>query len=313
MNHGFTIQSPKSFRLFRRSHTIISWLDLIHELLEDLFSLFDPEGNKISEAKNLGTDKPILLKTQQSEIDLELSNGLWLSGSYSEKYYALACRNICLIYDITPCEMNIEFTPYGNPLSLPDDDEFEEESVSVVSSNPVEVYEYENNDSKGFFSTDDDSCPGIAEIASVSNRILYHEKINTAENMWHTILPNSIYSQTDDTPKPSDLLQMIPVANDNKTLLDPEWDEIIELLENDAQALSAAKLLKKSGIKPPSIMNFLGIDEYDKIDAEALFIWVEEGIAYLHGRQKYRKGFYIHCNFSHVIVDDPREVINCFK
>ena len=60
-------------------------------------------------------------------------------------------------------------------------------------------------------------------------------------------------------------------------------------------------------------MNFRGIKQFNKVGAEALFVWLDEGIAYLHERQKYGKGYFLERNFSFVITDDPRALIKCFR
>ena len=60
-------------------------------------------------------------------------------------------------------------------------------------------------------------------------------------------------------------------------------------------------------------MNFRGIKEHNKVGGEALFVWMDEGIAYLHGRQKYSRGYFYERGFTDVIMDDPRELLECFR
>lgn len=62
MNLDFLLQTPKSFILNRRSHQVSGWMELDHELLEDLFAQSNGEGNRITDAIIPETDKKIVWK-----------------------------------------------------------------------------------------------------------------------------------------------------------------------------------------------------------------------------------------------------------
>ena len=107
MDQSFTQQIPISFTLNRRTHSVSSWKELVHELLEDLFSSSDRDGAILAEAKLPETDKKVVYKDSYPGKFIQLSNGLQLPSDYTEQEYALLCRIICICYNITPCEMSI--------------------------------------------------------------------------------------------------------------------------------------------------------------------------------------------------------------
>ena len=57
MNPDYLLQTPKSFILNRRMHLVTGWMELDHELLEDLFAQGDREGRRIADAVVPETEK----------------------------------------------------------------------------------------------------------------------------------------------------------------------------------------------------------------------------------------------------------------
>ena len=109
MNQYFTEKEPEAFTLNRRLHRVGGWLELVHELFEDLFMSSDPDGSVITGSLIPGTDKLIVCGKEYTGNAIPLSNGLRIPAGYEEREYALACRAICIAYGITPCEMSIAY------------------------------------------------------------------------------------------------------------------------------------------------------------------------------------------------------------
>lgn len=310
MNMYFTEQSPKSFTLNRRTHRVSCWMDLVHELLEDLFLSCDREGRIISGAVISGTEKTIICSSGYPGISVRLSNGLLLPADYEEQDYALACRAICIAYEVTPCEMAIEFEEFTESSSLTAEQPVPDETITEPESETETPSESDSGNQK-----ENPTVPlpdfGDNDVSDMMIAPAADEKLTSlskAEEMWMKLLVNN------ESQKPSDRIQVTAYNDDNEEITEElDWDTIIDRLKHDNQAVSAAKMIKKSGIKPPTAMNFRGIKQFNKVGAEALFVWLDEGIAYLHGRQKYGKGYFLERNFSFVITDDPRALIKCFR
>ncbi|MBQ4513320.1 MAG: hypothetical protein II969_10015 [Anaerolineaceae bacterium] len=285
-------------------------MDLVHELLEDLFSSSDREGRIISGAVIPGTEKTIVCSRGYPGKSVRLSNGLLLPADYTEQDYALACRTVCVAYEVTPCEMTIEFAESTESCTI----FAEQPAVAEAIPEP----ETETEESSGTYCGNQEENPLISfpdfgdnDVSDMMIAPPADEKLtslSTAEEMWMKLLVNN------ESQKPSDRIQVTAYNDDNEEITEElDWDTIIDRLKHDNQAVSAAKLIKKSGIKPPTAMNFRGIKQFNKVGAEALFVWLDEGIAYLHERQKYGKGYFLERNFSFVITDDPRALIKCFR
>ena len=309
MNPDFLLQTPKSFILNRRSHRVSGWMELDHELLEDLFVLRDPEGEMILEAVVPGTDKSVVYKNSYSGKYMELSNGLRLPADYSEEEYARICRIICLVYGITPCEMNII---YGEPADVPEQPSEPERSIETSSEISKETVETNASDSIQQVADNIQISDSVMEVLDGSQIQVTAEyelrPFSKSEETWLRLMLDKVEEE-----KPSDRIQVTAYNDEHEIMLEkPDWDNIIDHLKHDSQALAAAKLMKKAGIKPP-VMNFRGIKEHNKVGGEALFVWMDEGIAYLHGRQKYSRGYFYERRFKSVIMDDPRELIDCFR
>ena len=309
MNPDFLLQTPKSFILNRRSHRVSGWMELDHELLEDLFALRDPEGEMILEAVVPGTDKSVVYKNGYSGKYMELSNGLRLPADYSEEEYARICRIICLVYGITPCEMNII---YGEPAVVPEQASEPERLIETSSEISKETVETNASDSIQQVADNIQISDSVMEVLDGSQIQVTAEyelrPFSKSEETWLRLMLDKVEEE-----KPSDRIQVTAYNDEHEIMLEkPDWDNIIDHLKHDSQALAAAKLMKKAGIKPP-VMNFRGIKEHNKVGGEALFVWMDEGIAYLHGRQKYSRGYFYERSFNYVIMDDPRELLDCFR
>lgn len=305
-------QSPRSFTLNGRTHRVGSWQELVHELLEDLFVLSDPEGNLIAGSVISDTDKQIVFHGGYQGRSVKLSNGLRLPSDYSEREYALACRTVCIAYSVTPCEMSIEF-----------EEASEERGTGQEPPVPSEITENEipepaepDKQTSSVNTEGPASEISITEIAAKNDSDMYIEpvrngmldSISGAEEIWMKLMAEK------EEQKPADKI-LLKKFNDNGEETDevPDWNMIMERLQNDNQALTAARMIKKVGIKPPDTINFRGIKQFNKVGGEALFVWMDESVAYLHGRQKYGRGYFLSRNFKHVIVDDPRELIRIFR
>lgn len=309
MNPDFLLQTPKSFILNRRTHLVSGWMELDHELLEDLFALRDPEGEMILEAVVPGTDKSVVYKNGYSGKYMELSNGLRLPADYSEEEYARICRIICLVYGITPCEMNII---YGEPAVVPEQASEPERLIETSSEISKETVETNASDSIQQVADNIQISDSVMEVLDGSQIQVTAEyelrPFSKSEETWLRLMLDKVEEE-----KPSDRIQVTAYNDEHEIMLEkPDWDNIIDHLKHDSQALAAAKLMKKAGIKPP-VMNFRGIKEHNKVGGEALFVWMDEGIAYLHGRQKYSRGYFYERRFKYVIMDDPRELLDCFR
>ena len=309
MNPDFLLQTPKSFILNRRTHLVSGWMELDHELLEDLFALRDPKGEMILEAEIPGTDKSVVYKKGYHGKYIELSNGLRFPTDYSEEEYARICRIICLVYGITPCEMNII---YGEPADIPEQTSESERSIEKAPEEPEETGEDNVSDSIRQPSDNIQISESVMEVLNGSQVQLTAEyelrPFSKSEETWLKLMLDKVEEE-----KPSDRIQMTTYNEDHEVTAEPpDWDNIIDHLKHDSQALAAAKLMKKAGIKAP-VMNFRGIRQHNKVGGEALFVWIDEGVAYLHGRQKYGQGYFYERGFSHVIIDDPRELLDCFR
>ncbi len=308
MNQYFTEKKPEAFTLYRRLHRAGSWLDLVHELLEDLFMAADPDGSVITGTVIPETDKKIVCGKEYTGKAIPLSNGLRIPALYDEREYALACRTICIAYGITPCEMSIAYAEAEEP-----EPEKETPQAEADQASPSEEPEPEKKTE-----TDTVSDEPVKETVSVPTqnfvfdnlpgRKKEHEFLNNSEEMWLKVMLNK---QEDE--KPSDHIRMTGYDENHEEITEtPDWDKIILELQHDKQAVSAAKMMKKAGIRPP-VPNFRGIKEQNKVGGEALFVWMDEGAAYLHGRQKYSKGYFLERGFKHVVVDNPRELVECFR
>ncbi len=308
MNQYFTEKKPEAFTLNRRLHRVGSWLDLVHELLEDLFMAADPDGSVISGTLIPETDKTIVCGKEYTGEAIPLSNGLRIPAGYDEREYALACRAICVAYGITPCEMSIAYA------------ETEETEPEIKTPQPeaVQTPPSEEPEPEKETETDPEADDKVKQTGSVRSqnpvfddlpgRKKGHEFLNNSEEMWLKVMMNK---QEDE--KPSGHIKLAPYDEKHKDKVEnPDWEKIISELQYDKQALAAAKVIRKAGIRPP-VPNFRGIKEQNKVGGEALFVWMDEGAAYLHGRQKYSKGYFLERGFKYVIVDNPRELVECFR
>ena len=309
MNLDFLLQTPKSFILNRRSHQVSGWMELDHELLEDLFAQGDREGSRITDAVIPETEKKIVWKNGYAGKHLCLSNGLLFPSDYSEREYALACRSICIAYEVTPCDMSIEYADISEQ-TLPDECPEELPLETEVTNEPEikpQADSLPDQNSKSLFSDFESKLQ--SDIMIEPNHGGF-EHISRSEEKWLKLMLENI--EAEET-KPSDRIQLTAYNDAHEAMLEnPDWDTIIDHLKHDSQALAAAKIMKKAGIKPP-VMNFRGIKEFNKVGGEALFVWMDDGVAYLHGRQKYSRGYFYERRFDYVIIDDPRELIDCFR
>ena len=309
MNLDFLLQTPKSFILNRRSHQVSGWMELDHELLEDLFAQSDREGSRITDAVIPETEKKIVWKNGYAGKHICLSNGLLFPSDYSEREYALACRSICIAYEVTPCDMSIEYADTSEQ-TLPDECPEEYPLETEVKNEPginTQAYSLQDHNSKSLFADFESKLQ--SDIMIEPNHGGFDHMSRSEEKWLKLMLENIEEAET----KPSDRIQLTAYNDEHEAMLEnPDWDTIIDHLKHDSQALAAAKMMKKAGIKPP-VMNFRGIKEFNKVGGEALFVWMDDGVAYLHGRQKYSRGYFYERRFDYVIIDDPRELIDCFR
>lgn len=309
MNLDFLLQTPKSFILNRRTHRVSGWMELDHELLEDLFAQGDREGRRIADAVVPETEKKIVWKNGYVGKHICLSNGLLFPSDYSEREYALACRSICIAYEVTPCDMSIEYADIPE-LSLPEECPAELPLETEAKNEPeieTKTGSIPDQNSKALFSDFESKLQ--SDIIIEPNHGGFEHMSRSEEKWLKLMLENKEAEET----KPSDRIQLTAYNDELEVMLDnPDWDTIIDHLKHDSQALAAAKMMKKAGVKPP-VMNFRGIKEFNKVGGEALFVWMDDGVAYLHGRQKYSRGYFYERRFDYVIMDDPRELIDCFR
>lgn len=309
MNLDFLLQTPKSFILNRRTHRVSGWMELDHELLEDLFAQGDREGRSIADAVVPETEKKIIWKNGYAGKHICLSNGLLFPSDYSEREYALACRSICIAYEVTPCDMSIEYADIPEP-SLPEECPAELPLETEAKNEPeieTKTGSIPDQNSKALFSDFESKLQ--SDIMIEPNHGGFEHMSRSEEKWLKLMLENKEAEET----KPSDRIQLTAYNDEHEVMLDnPDWDTIIDHLKHDSQALAAAKMMKKAGVKPP-VMNFRGIKEFNKVGGEALFVWMDDGVAYLHGRQKYSRGYFYERRFDYVIMDDPRELIDCFR
>ena len=307
MNPDYLLQTPKSFILNRRMHRVTGWMELDHELLEDLFALCDKDGSRIIDSVIPEIEKRIVWGNEYSGKYIRLSNGLLFPADYNEREYAKACRSICIAYEVTPCEMCIEYAEIPEPSS-------QKESLDTVISENESRSEPEmdggsetpsEKDTKSLAA--DFESEGQSDIMIAPNSSGF-DYLSETEEKWLKLM---LYKE--EEKRPSDRIQLTAYNDEHEIMLEnPDWDDIIDHLKHDNQALAAAKLMKKAGIKPP-VMNFRGIKEHNKVGGEALFVWMDEGVAYLHGKQKYSRGYFYERGFNYVIMDDPRELLDCFR
>ena len=308
MNRNFTQQTPVSFTLNRRTHSVSSWKELVHELLEDLFVSLDRDGARIAEAVIPDSGRRIVHRTGCPGKYILLSNGLQLPSDYAEQEYAQACRIICIVYTVTPCEMSIMYAESSEEAVSPDESAPESEPAAEPQEKSGSVNENEQH-------ADPKTGDSFAEFESnlrndfqIETNHSSFDHISRSEEKWLKLMLDK-----EEEEKPSDRIQLTVYDDKHEIMLEnPDWDNIIDNLKHDSQALAAAKLMKKAGIKPP-VMNFRGIKEHNKVGGEALFVWMDEGVAYLHGRQKYSRGYFYERRFKYVILDDPRELVDCFR
>ena len=310
MNPDYLLQTPKSFILNRRTHLVSGWMELDHELLEDLFAQCDREGSRIAGAFIPETEKKIVWESGYAGKHIRLSNGLLFPADYSEREYALACRTICIAYSVTPCDMSIEYGEVQEP--------------SLDEEPPAESIHETEAQSEPETKTGSDSLPGQidkAVIAGLENRLQSSDimiepdrgrygHLSESEEKWLKLM---LKNEDEEGNRPSSLIRLTAYNDAHEKMIeDPDWDTIFDQLKQDSQALAAAKLIKKAGIRPP-VINFRGIKQHNKVGGEALFVWMDEGVAYLHGRQKYGRGYFYERGFQYVIMDDPRELVDCFR
>lgn len=309
MNLDFLLQTPKSFILNRRSHQVSGWMELDHELLEDLFAQGDREGSRITDAVIPETEKKIVWKNGYAGKHICMSNGLLFPSDYSEREYALACRSICIAYEVTPCDMSIEYADIPEQI-LPEECPAELSHETEVKNEPeieTTTGSIPDQNRKSLFSDFESKLQ--SDIMIEPNHGGF-EHMSRSEEKWLKLMLENI--EAEET-KPSDRIQLTAYNDAHEAMLEnPDWDTIIDHLKHDSQALAAAKMMKKAGIKPP-VMNFRGIKEFNKVGGEALFVWMDDGVAYLHGQQKYSRGYFYERRFDYVIIDDPRELIDCFR
>ncbi|MBQ6342233.1 MAG: hypothetical protein IJI41_03815 [Anaerolineaceae bacterium] len=308
MDQSFIQQIPVSFSLNRRTHSVSSWKELVHELLEDLFASLDKDGERLAEAKIPETNRKVIYRDGYPGKFIRLSNGLQLPSDYTEQEYALLCRIICICYNITPCEMSIAYAESPEFVILSD----EPDPKSASSIEP-------QMESRPVIEEEESTKPEIESSFTEFERNLHDDfqiepnhgsfnHISCSEEKWLKLM-----LEKEAETKPSDRIRVTAYRNDEEVEIEPEtWDDIISKLQHDSQALAAAKLMKKAGIPAP-IMNYRGIKEHNKIGGEALFVWMDEGVAYLHGRQKYSRGYFYERGFDYVVMDDPRELMDSFR
>ena len=307
MKPDYLSQKPKSFTLNRRMHRVSGWMELDHELLEDLFAQCDMDGSRIVGAVIPETEKKIVRENEYAGKYITLSNGLLFPSDYNEREYSLACRSICIAYEVTPCEMSIEYTeipeaplPEESPADvIPESESRNEPDIKAEADTMPE------KDDRSLLSDFESKLQSDIMIAPNSSSF---DHLSETEEKWLKLMLDNAEEE-----KPSDRIQVTAYNDEHEKMLEnPDWDNIIDHLKHDSQALAAAKLMKKAGIRPP-VMNFRGIKEHNKVGGEALFVWMDEGVAYLHGRQKYSRGYFFERRFKYVIMDDPRELLDCFQ
>ena len=307
MKPDYLSKTPKSFILNRRTHRVSGWMELDHELLEDLFAQCDRDGSRIIDAVIPETEKKIVREKEYAGQHITLSNGLLFPLDYSEREYALACRSICIAYEVTPCEMSIEYAeipeaplPEESPAYVIPESESRNETEIKAGADTTPV-----KDDRSLLSDFESKLQSDIMIAPNSSSF---DHLSETEEKWLKLMLDNTEEE-----KPSDRIQVTAYNDEHEKMLEnPDWDTIIDHLKHDSQALAAAKMMKKAGIKPP-VMNFRGIKEFNKVGGEALFVWIDDGVAYLHGRQKYSRGYFYERRFDYVIIDDPRELIDCFR
>ena len=291
-------RKPISITSFGRIHFVDTWKMADFEMLEDLFAKDESSVEKLVEKPVINSEKPIVKRNQEGEC-WKFSNGFYFPNNYMEYEYALACIEICKICGITPFDMSIEFAenldgiePAAAKNMVSDTVNSEEifcENISEIEAEDSTLTVQDEEEIKNF-SEEYNSQYLPAESSQKYN-------ISEADAMWTKVL----------CPTVSNVF-------DSQSFNISEWDEIIG--EYDGYISEIAKEMKKSGIKPPvtNSMYRLCQGKYKKIVAEALFVWPEEKVVYLHGNQKYSKlAIYETGHFTEIFVDDLQGLIKYMK
>ena len=390
MTQSYTDKHPSSFTLFNRTHFVSGWRSLLHELLEDLFAYYGPQCESLIGVIPMEGDKEIVFNKPYPRKSIKLSNGYIFPMDYKEEEYAINCKEVCVIYGITPFDMTVEYEELIDadqtapadeyqtserpgvsieaPSSIVDNEEVNDTDVDNISNNkfnnildnisdaaaatdaansadtvkatkdnegngnnddnnnnddnhdnnhidntssiettPVAKDKPESHKSSRKSSKKKSKTPALSiPAASITPPDIKHSNfVSKTEETWLKLLLENDINTPDDTN-----YTLAPVDEDAPSLT---WDEIIEDLKNDKQAVIAAKMIKKAGVNPPDTFNFRGIKNNGLIGGEALFVWFNEKVVYLHKRQKYSKGYFLDHDFEHVILDDPKELIKIFN
>lgn len=292
------LYQPTSFIFYERWHDVSGWKNLLHDFMEDIFSVSEDKGAVLKD-KSLGTTDKIFCSVSRIPYSRRLSNGCYMPMQHNERDYAIACREICSLYAISPLDFRIIYK-----------EDLEDLKYSLFTetqwSEDNHPEDKETNDSK---EEAEDQAPqqrSDKEIKVDKPNIqdtvkkIYEKRSGTGKK-------SESHSDKTETDKKEEKtgqidtewnLESNPVLH--RGMYDPEgidWEKIQEyfLQKNDIRANSVIKKLKKQNIPLPTSVDVTFVtkptfenndlfwlrDMYiGRITSCAMLLWDKENIVY---------------------------------
>lgn len=281
---------PLAFVYKNRYHEVAGWKNLMHDLIEDIiFNGLDAGCEKILDVDMASAGVPACVSKRNGPVG-RLSNGYFMPLDYREEIYELLCRDLCLVYSLTPVDLRIfyeedieEFiSGFGRAL---------DKSRLSESSEPKPTLPAEQKDSSILASVLDSTL-----AAHKTNAALYQASNEAWKEKLESEIDAVLQAQENrETPRPEKSEDMLSGFS---------WDDVLDCFENrrkDAATASAAKRMQKSGIVPPSDFAYdlatgdaaantegsLAAAYAGRIIASAAMIWEREKVVYLTKKQSF--------------------------
>ena len=276
---------PLAFVYKNRYHEVAGWKNLMHDLIEDIiFNGLNAGCEKILDVDMASAGVPACVSKRNGSAG-RLSNGSFMPLDYGEEIYELLCRDLCLVYSLTPVDLRI----------------FYEEDIDEIIS--------------GFGRTLDKSrlsgSPEAKPESPAEQKELPPSVPVLDSDLAVRKVQAGLYQAVKEAwkEKTESEIDALLLANENRgkteeSLSDCSWDEVIDYFENyrkDAVTASAAKRMQKSGIIPPSDFAYdlvagdaaantdgsLAAAYAGRIVASAAMIWEREKVVYLTKKQSF--------------------------
>lgn len=293
---------PLAFVYRNRYHEVSGWKYLVHDLIEDIiFNGLNADCKEILDINMPSAGVPACVSMRNGSAG-RLSNGYFMPLDYGEETYALLCRDLCLVYSLTPVELRIFYR------------EDIDEIISGFGRTLDKSSLAENPESKPAPAAEHRE---IQSLTTAFDSILSTHKMSAAfyqadNDAWKEKLESEINTVLQEKEKQGNLEELLSGFS---------WDDVIDCFENcrkDIASVSVAKRLQKSGIVPPSDFAYelvtgdaaadtgsLAAAYVGRIIASAAMIWEGEKVAYLTEKQNFCAPFFRQAGYR-VFINDAK-------